>query len=749
MSAEACRLATDAVFAGGGEMGARCRTVDWAATPLGSSDRWPAALRYSVSLALSNSFPMVVLWGPELVQVYNDGYRALMGGRHPAGLGQPTRASWPEAWHINAPIYEQVLRGETVYREDALIPRTRLGALEDAWFTLSYSPIRTDGDGEVGDRVGGVLVTVMETTSTVVARHALEVAAAAAEHRAAEFAAVIESMSDAVYVGSAEGITFANGPALAQLGYATREALNRHIGTLAQEIQTRDAATGARLPVEREPFARALGGESVTQDVVVRHRGTGADRIVRCAAAPVAIGGVVVAAVAVNTDVTEQRAAEAERALLLAAEQQARERLERLQSLAEALAPALDPVGVAERTLDTAVGALGAKLGSVGLLDEDGATFELAATFGMPAEDVARWRRFPNAGDRPWTRVAASGQPIFVTSPEAFRAFADLGDTPARLGLCAEYAVPLVTAADQVLGVVGLSFAAERAVSEDDRRLLDTLARQAAQALERARLFAAAHAARTEAEHQRHVADEANATKAQFLATMSHELRTPLNAIGGYVQLLEMGVHGPVTDAQAEALARMQRSQHHLLGLVNAVLDYARIEAGRVAYDIAPMPLAEALAGVEALVAPQARAKGLSLDVAPCTEAALAVLADAAKLRQVLLNLLSNAVKFTRGGGRVAVTCAGDDEVVRVCVTDTGRGIAPEQLARAFEPFVQVGRALTSSDEGAGLGLAISRDLARGMGGDVMAESEPGVGSTFTLVLPRAGMPTALTRPAA
>jgi signal transduction histidine kinase len=244
--------------------------------------------------------------------------------------------------------------------------------------------------------------------------------------------------------------------------------------------------------------------------------------------------------------------------------------------------------------------------------------------------------------------------------------------------------------------------------------------------------------ARADADDARRAAEAANAVKAQFLATMSHELRTPLNAIGGYAQLIEMGVRGPVTPAQQEDLARIQQSQQHLLGLINSVLNYAKLEAGRVAYEVAEVPLAAAVAAVEALVSPQMRAKGLAFAVPAC-DPAIAALADAGKLRQIVLNLLSNATKFTPSGGRITVTCGADGAgQVFVRVADTGVGIAPEQLDTVFDPFVQVGRRLTTPAEGVGLGLAISRDLARGMGGDLTAESTPGVGSTFTLTLPAA-----------
>ena len=232
-------------------------------------------------------------------------------------------------------------------------------------------------------------------------------------------------------------------------------------------------------------------------------------------------------------------------------------------------------------------------------------------------------------------------------------------------------------------------------------------------------------------------AEAANRAKSEFLAMMSHELRTPLNAIGGYAQLLEMGVRGPVTPDQREDLERIERSQRHLLGLINDVLNFAKLEAGRVQFAIGRVPMRDILLGVEALVLPQLHAKGLRyVDVGECRD--VAVHADEEKARQVLINLLSNAVKFTPAGGEIRVACEADEQSVRTSVTDSGVGIPADRLEAIFEPFVQVDRGLTSRQEGTGLGLAISRDLARHMGGDLVAASTIGAGSTFTLTLPRA-----------
>jgi PAS domain S-box-containing protein len=240
-----------------------------------------------------------------------------------------------------------------------------------------------------------------------------------------------------------------------------------------------------------------------------------------------------------------------------------------------------------------------------------------------------------------------------------------------------------------------------------------------------------------EAARKAAVSEEANRTKSQFLAAMSHELRTPLNAIGGYAELLAMGVRGPVTQPQLEDLQRISRSQQHLLGIINDILNFSRIEAGQTTYEYSTVPVSAVIGAVGVMIEPQAAAKRLKLELHKCPED-VAVWADKPKVEQILINLLSNAVKFTEQG-KVTMECDWhDSQKVSIDVTDTGVGIPADQLENIFEPFVQVGRSLTQSQEGTGLGLAISRDLARGMGGDIVVTSEPEKGSRFTLILPRA-----------
>lgn len=244
-------------------------------------------------------------------------------------------------------------------------------------------------------------------------------------------------------------------------------------------------------------------------------------------------------------------------------------------------------------------------------------------------------------------------------------------------------------------------------------------------------------AAVAEAETARATAEEANRVKGEFLAAMSHELRTPLNAIGGYAELLVLGLRGPVTEAQLTDLGKIQRSQQHLLGLISGILDHAHIESGYVQFEANPVPLGALAEDVVVLVAPQARMNGLVLSVDPCGPDLVAQ-ADEERVRQIVLNLLSNAIKFTAADGSVRVSCGADEDSVRIQVTDTGPGIAPGQAEQIFEPFVQLDRTLSRPQEGTGLGLAISRNLARGMGGELRVESRLGIGSTFTLTLPKA-----------
>ena len=442
----------------------------------------------------------------------------------------------------------------------------------------------------------------------------------------------------------------------------------------------------------------------------------------------------------------------------------------RLRFLAEAsraLAVSLDVEATLETTAHLAVPRL-ADACVIDLVEPDGRVRRALAVHRDPTRaDVARAyaRRYPPGPATPGSPAAEAlrtGRTVHLPTVDAAvlaTAVADAGQRAALAdaGITALAAVPLA-AGGRVAGVLTLAVTAaggDRRLGAEEVALAEELAHRAATALEHARLFAEAEAARAEAE-------QANRAKSQFLATMSHELRTPLNAILGYADLIEAGVAGAVTPAQLGYVGRMKASGRHLLGLIDDVLDFAKIEAGQLVVAREAAPIGTVATAALELVRPQAAAREVTLAPA-CAPGRRAYRGDEDRVRQILVNLLSNAVKFTPAGGSVSMECDVVDPAseggakdaaplpplppppggwVRVRVRDTGIGIPADKLEAVFEPFVQVDREKRSqyarNQGGAGLGLAISRQFARLMDGDLTVTSTPGVGSTFALWLPAA-----------
>jgi signal transduction histidine kinase len=233
----------------------------------------------------------------------------------------------------------------------------------------------------------------------------------------------------------------------------------------------------------------------------------------------------------------------------------------------------------------------------------------------------------------------------------------------------------------------------------------------------------------------RDVATAANSAKAEFLAVMSHELRTPLNAIAGYADILSLGVPGPLTQKQDDAVARIRTNQQHLLALIDDVLSFAKLEAGSTSITSRPVRVCEELDSLEPLLRPDLLRRELTFVWNGC-DSALFTLADPVKLRQILLNVVGNAIKFTPPRGRVELSALRNADKVSIRVSDTGIGIPADKIGRVFEPFFQVQTGTTREYPGVGLGLAIARDFARAMGGDIELASTPGKGSTVTIELP-------------
>jgi signal transduction histidine kinase len=402
-------------------------------------------------------------------------------------------------------------------------------------------------------------------------------------------------------------------------------------------------------------------------------------------------------------------------------------RMARLQSVTAALSRALPRAQVLEVIVKEAMGSLGAVAGGVVEIS-DAQDFRLLHSLGFSDETKQRYAQIPANAHLPLTDAAATQMPVFLESPEEWLARYP-NPEPDRLTFSdGAWAVLPFLVGDQLNGALTLVFPTRRTFSETDRQFMTALASQCAQALERGRLFDAELQARAEAE-------SASRAKSQFLAVMSHELRTPLTAIIGYADLLHSEVSGPLSPKQKVQLERMRASAWHLLQLISEILSLTRIEAGREQIDARPVQLNDLARECIAVVHLQAQQKRLEPRLELPSEP-ITLITDPGKVRQILLNLLANAVKFTEAGEmglRLQPTDSGGAAFV---VFDTGPGIAAEHLETIFDAFTQVDQSMTRVFGGAGLGLSVSRRLAKLLDAQLTVESTVGRGSTFTLTLP-------------
>ena len=541
-----------------------------------------------------------------------------------------------------------------------------------------------------------------------------------AERRAAEsnalLHAILTNTTDAIFVKDREGryltINSVGAAALHRtpdevIGRKDDDFLSDHISTELREVELEVLRT--RRTIQREDLLIIDG----VRRWFLSSRGVWRD-------AQGAVGGIV----GMATNITERRQREQANSLLAEA--------------GRVLAESLDYRTTLNTVAHLAVPAL-ADWCSVLVKTPDGALETLAVAHSdAEREQSAREmvKRYPNAPETPTgaSRVVSTGRSEVYTeiSDELLAAVARDADHLAmlrRIGMQSAMIVPM-RAHGRTLGAISL-IAAEsgRGFTERDLPIAEELARRSALAIENAELFEAAAAA--------------NRAKSEFLASISHELRTPLNAILGYTQLLADGITGPVNEAQEHQLKRVRASATHLLGLIDEVLSFSRLEAGRETVALADSEVSVALEDAITIVRPLAAARDLGLEVVPPPAPdgePLRMVTDVLKLRQILVNLLGNAVKFTdRGTITLATRLDGDDVVFTV--RDTGIGIPAEHLERVFEPFWQVEQAASRRVGGTGLGLSVTRRLADLLGGRVSVQSTVGEGTTFEVRLPRVSLP--------
>ena len=406
------------------------------------------------------------------------------------------------------------------------------------------------------------------------------------------------------------------------------------------------------------------------------------------------------------------------------------EELKALGEVGRAVSSTLDLQTVLSTIVAHAVQLSATNGGIVYEYDEPTQEFHLRASYRMEPELVQAYQATPlRLGQGATGRAAATSEPVEITDLLQVQELPIRGVRPmlSRLGYRSLLAVPLLLE-KRIMGALTVFRREVGSFSPDVVNLLRTFAAQSALAIQNAQLY-------REIEDKSRQIEAANRHKSEFLANMSHELRTPLNAIIGFSEVLGERMFGELNEKQAEYTDDILTSGRHLLSLINEILDLSKVEAGRMELELATFDLPLAIDNARTFVRERATKHGINLDVT-VDERLGDFVGDERKIKQILLNLLSNAVKFTPEGGRIGIKARQADGSVEISVSDTGIGIAPEDQAKIFEEFRQVGADYAHKSEGTGLGLTLAKKFVELHGGKIWVESEVGKGSTFTFTLP-------------
>ena len=773
---ERVESAREALFAGPGEMRARCRALDWAATPLGPIETWPAALRAAVRLCLDCGFPSSVQAGPERVLVYNDAYVAALGpAKHPWALGRPTREVWPDAVEQMERNWTALLAGGSpVNHVDARFVLERDGRREETFWSYALSLVRAE-DGSVV----GVVTFGMETTARVRAEAALRASEARQaflltlsdalraltdpveiQTTASRLVGVHLGASGALYVevdgrpdaehGTIRGQYVREGPPFPSR--ITYRAFGAHVGeryrrgetvVVSDVLADADFDSSARSTWLATGLRAAVGVGLVKDGRFVANFGVLDATAREWTSEEIAL----VRETAERTwEAAERARAEAARDRTLERERRARteadaarDRTERLQRLSAELTRSMTPDAVVDVVVRHIVLALGARTAAVFELSADGREFLLLGTAGVDASTRQRVARVPVDTPLPIGEVARTHAPAFVENSAPWRAAHP--DEPVMPGddVRAWAALPLhVEEAHEarLLGALAISFAGARPFAHEERAFLQAFADLCAQAIERARLVhrrVAAEAARAEAEAESRAKDE-------LLAVVSHELRAPLAPARALAQTLARSEVPP--SEVREIAAEIDRHIAYEARLIADLLDYQRASRDLLALQRRRCDVHEVVRLALRLARPALHTREM-----PVTEELSAaepdVWADQFRLQQIVYNLLENAAKYSPVGAPVVVrTRNTTPEWIELSVVDAGFGIEPDDLERLFRPFAQGSRRGSGhrgAAAGLGLGLALSRRLAELLGGTLTAASDGvGRGATFTLRLPTA-----------
>jgi signal transduction histidine kinase/ActR/RegA family two-component response regulator len=686
-----------AFLAAGGEAGALVRAFDWASTPVGPIERWPASLKTTVGTILHSRHPMFLWWGPELIQFYNDAYAPSFGaGRHPAAMGQRGADCWQDIWPIIWPQIDDVMqRGKPSWNEDHLVPIVRNGRLEEVYWTYGYSPV-FDDDG----RIGGTLVVCTETTSRVIGARRLEAlhGVTAALALAANQAALLDGAAEALAQLSFD-IPFAVFYGLDHRAHRLRRL--RRVGLDSRTAAALDAAVRPGLEARaREgrpwPVPEGLTIASAWPEAVDHLH------VLPIGAAESPTGYVLFG---LSPRLPFDQAYAGFLRQLCAQLSQGQSRIEAFH---------LRAVVESERNnlLEQAPVA-------TALLTGPGHVFRLANPLYLQIvgrTDIlgkAYLEVFPELAGTPAAaaldRVYETGEP-FVTSE--MRIPLDKGQTGTTEDSYFKFNLePMRTPAGRVYGMMAV--AADITPQVQARKALE-LAQEEREGLVRQ-------------------LESASRAKDEFLAMLGHELRNPLSPILTALQLMRLrGVQG----ADRER-AIIERQVRHVVGLVDDLLDVSRITRGKIALKREQVRLAEIVARAIEQASPLIEERRHRLHVA--VPDALAVNGDAGRLAQVVSNILTNAAKYTEPGGSITIEAARRADEVWLHVRDTGAGVSADILPHVFDTFTQGRQRSDRSEGGLGLGLAIVKNLVDAHGGSVTLHSEgAGRGTECIIRLPAA-----------